>query len=244
MDYKAAEGFEQRVEPRSLAAHFAALTDQRKRRGKRYELAPLLVLIALAKMCGADKPVEIAEWVSARTEALKQALGLAWKRMPHASTYRRLLSAVIKIEELEAQARHFIAARSEPAQAVGQKEVKADAVKVKAGKVDQVLAIDGKSLRGTIPSGETRGLHLLAIYHVSQRAPRGADRRGAEGKRNLCRATPHQASRGAWPDGDRRCDAGTTQTLKADCAGRWRLSLDGQKESSQIVRGFGHALCG
>jgi len=74
MDYQAAEGFEQRVEPRSLAAHFAAITDQRKRRGKRSELAPLLVWIALAKLCGAGKPVETAEWVSARTEALKQAL--------------------------------------------------------------------------------------------------------------------------------------------------------------------------
>lgn len=170
MDYKATEDLAPRVEPRSLAAHFAAITDQRKPRGKRYELAPLLVLIVLAKMCGADKPVEIAEWVSARTEALKQALGLVWKRMPHASTYRRLLSAVIKIEEMEEQARHFIAAHSEPDQAVGPAEVQAEEVKVEAVKADKVLAIDGKSLRGTIPTGQTQGLHLLSIYQVSEGA--------------------------------------------------------------------------
>ncbi len=30
------------------------------------------------------------------------------------------------------------------------------------------LALDGKTLRGTIPLGETRGVHLLAIYHPEQ----------------------------------------------------------------------------
>lgn len=170
MDYKTTEGFEQRVETKSLAAHFAGMTDQRKPRGKRYELAPLLVLIVLAKMCGADKPVEIAEWASARTEALKQALGLAWKRMPHASTYRRLLREVIKIEELEKQARQFIGAPSEPAQAVGPQEVKAEEAKVEVVQEDEVLAIDGKTLRGTIRTGETQGLHLLSIYQVKQGA--------------------------------------------------------------------------
>jgi predicted transposase YbfD/YdcC len=162
MDYKAAEDFAQRVEPQSLASHFAAITDQRKQRGKRYPLAPLLVLIALAKLCGADKPVEIAEWVSARAAVLTQALGLAWKRMPHASTYRRLLSQAIRIEELEQQAREFIASRSEQAQEAG-----GEAVKVEAVKATEVLAIDGKSLRGTIPAGQTQGVHLLAIYRVS-----------------------------------------------------------------------------
>ena len=170
MDYKTTEGFAQRVEPRSLAAHFAAITDPRKPRGKRYQLAPLLVLMVLAKLCGADKPVEIAEWVSARTEALKQALGLAWPRMPHTSTYRRLLSTVIQIAELEQQARQFIGAPSEPAQTGEPPAVKAEQVPAQAVATDQVLALDGKTVRGTIPSGETQGLHLLSLYHVSEGA--------------------------------------------------------------------------
>src|SRR5712691_3764152 len=31
------------------------------------------------------------------------------------------------------------------------------------------LALDGKTLRGTIPKGESKGVHLLAIYHQPHR---------------------------------------------------------------------------
>lgn len=74
----------------SLAAHLAALTDQRKPRGLRYQLTPLLVMLVLAKVCGANNPQEIAKWIEYRAAWLTEALGLEWKRMPHHSTYRRL----------------------------------------------------------------------------------------------------------------------------------------------------------
>ncbi len=101
MDYKAEASFEDRVEPKSLADFFARVVDQRKRRGARYQLAPLLALIMLAKLCGADKPIEIADWISQRADRLLRALGLNWKRMPHHSTYRRALQSGLKIDELE-----------------------------------------------------------------------------------------------------------------------------------------------
>lgn len=182
MDYKADAVSEERVEPKSLAAFFARIVDQRKRRGVRYQLAPLLALIMLAKLCGADKPVEIADWVSERAERLKQALGLSWKRMPHHSTYRRLLGSGLKIEELERQAREFIASlgveEEELKQAEGNNDqteagcgkmeaVKPDQVKLDQVKIENVRAIDGKALRGTIPTGQTQGAHLLSIYQGS-----------------------------------------------------------------------------
>ncbi len=34
--------------------------------------------------------------------------------------------------------------------------------------VKNQLAIDGKTLRGTIPAEQTKGLHLLSIQHVSE----------------------------------------------------------------------------
>jgi len=178
VDYKAEASFDERVEPKSLAAFFAKITDQRKRRGVRYQLAALLTLIMLAKLCGADKPVEIADWVSERTEKLLRALGLSWKRMPHHSTYRRVLGSGLKIEELEKQAREFIASFGAGEEELKQREGKNDQttadsgklerVKVEQVKVDDVQAIDGKTLRGTIPTGETQGAHLLSIYQVNQ----------------------------------------------------------------------------
>jgi predicted transposase YbfD/YdcC len=173
MDYKAEAGFEERVEIKSLAAFFAKVTDQRKRRGMRYQLAPLLVLIVLAKLCGSDKPFEIADWVSERAEKLKQALGLSWKRMPHHSTYRRILADGLKVEELEKQAREFIASlavkEDEPKQEEGGKDEAAPgSEKVEAVKIEDVRAIDGKTLRGTISTEQTQGAHLLSIYQGSR----------------------------------------------------------------------------
>jgi DDE_Tnp_1-associated len=75
VNYKTEAGFEQRAELKSLAASFAEIIDLRKRRGIRYRLAPLLVLIVLAKMCGADKPNEIADWVSERAKRAQAGFG-------------------------------------------------------------------------------------------------------------------------------------------------------------------------
>jgi len=171
MDYKADASYEERVEPKSLAAFFARIIDQRKRRGVRYQLAPLLTLLMLAKLCGADKPVEIADWVSARAERLKRALGLSWKRMPHHSTYRRVLASGIKSEELEQQAREFIASlavkEDELKEGEGKKDEKLDGVKIDQVKIEDVRPIDGKTLRGTISIEQTQGAHLLSIYQGS-----------------------------------------------------------------------------
>lgn len=109
MDYKADVSYEEQVEPNSLAKFFAGIIDQQKRRRVRYQLAPHLALLMLAKLCRADKPVEIADWVSERADRLRRALGLSWKRMPHHSAYRRILASWFKIEELERQAGEFIA---------------------------------------------------------------------------------------------------------------------------------------
>jgi len=177
VDYKAEASFQERVEPKSLAAFFATIIDKRKRRGVRYQLAPLLTLIMLAKLCGADKPVEITDWVSERRERFCQDLGLSWKRMPHHSTYRRVLASGLKIEELEKQARAFIASLGVKEDEMKEVEGKNDEVEVVCEKVkgveieqvkiDDVRAIDGKTLRGTIPSGETQGAHLLSIYQAN-----------------------------------------------------------------------------
>jgi hypothetical protein len=53
-------------------------------------LLTLLTLIFLAKLCGKDNPVEIADWAKNEAEELALMLGLKHTRMPHHNTYRRV----------------------------------------------------------------------------------------------------------------------------------------------------------
>jgi predicted transposase YbfD/YdcC len=127
-----------------LAEAFAHLTDQRKKRGVRYALAPLLVILVLAKLCAADTPTDIADWAEYRAQKLKKALKLSWKRMPHHATWRRILASAIDLTQFEGLAGTFLQQLSPEAAAT--------------------LNLDGKVLRGTIPSGERQGAHLLALH--------------------------------------------------------------------------------
>ena len=64
----------QGYEEGSLGAAYRGLKDQRAKRGIRYALAPLLIVMTLATLCGEDEPKAIAEWVSLRSEMLKALL--------------------------------------------------------------------------------------------------------------------------------------------------------------------------
>jgi len=131
------------IDVNSLYATFQQLSDQRKARGKRYELALILTLSVLAKLAGQDEPEGMAEWVKLRGETLRAGLGFSRATLPHAVTYRRVLGTAVKREELEQALGAFF--------------------KGCAGE-SQPLAIDGKALRGTIEPGQTRGVYLLAVY--------------------------------------------------------------------------------
>jgi hypothetical protein len=53
---------EDRVRLGSLFGWIEQLKDPRRAYGKRYSLTSLLTIILLAKLCGKDNPVEIADW--------------------------------------------------------------------------------------------------------------------------------------------------------------------------------------
>ena len=61
---------------RSLWRRLASLGDRRRRRGKRYGLPLVLLLIVLAKLSGEDRPSGIADWVKHRRVQLAGVLGL------------------------------------------------------------------------------------------------------------------------------------------------------------------------
>jgi predicted transposase YbfD/YdcC len=129
----------------SLLSRLTTLTDVRCPRGLRYDLAPLLLLIVLAKLSGEDSLSGVADWVKSRGWALRQALSLSWPAMPHHNTYRRILEEVVTPEELDQMVGEHL--RSLPG--VGH---------------SVLIVIDGKTVRGTIDATSSVGEHLLAAY--------------------------------------------------------------------------------
>ena len=61
--------------------------DGREARGKRYELAGLLVVLVLAKLAGMQNLLGASEWIADQEALLREGLQLSWKRMPCANTY-------------------------------------------------------------------------------------------------------------------------------------------------------------
>ena len=129
----------------TLFSYLTRLSDTRKARGQRYRLEVILGLFILAKLCGQNKPYGIADWLHQRSTALVAMLPLPRKKLPHHSTYRRILREVVEGEELEGLVAEYLAQYAPQGQEVG-------------------LAFDGKTVRGTITLDDPFGLHLLAAY--------------------------------------------------------------------------------
>lgn len=128
-----------------LLSYLMRISDSRKKRGIRYRLEIILVLFILAKLCGQDKPYGIADWIQQRSAILVAALKLKRKSLPHHSTYRRIFMEVVDENELEDMVAEYL----------GQLPKKGQEV---------VIALDGKTVRGTITNTDPFGLHLLAAY--------------------------------------------------------------------------------
>jgi len=130
-----------------LLSYLRRVKDGRKRRGIRYPLEHILLLFILAKLCGENKVYGIADWAQQRVEYLMEALDmkLKRKRLPHHSAYRRILADKINKDELEELVSEYLKQLPKRSQEV-------------------VIAIDGKTVRGTITRDDPFGLHLLAAY--------------------------------------------------------------------------------
>lgn len=134
----------------ALAAHFTSLVDHRDPRGVRYPLAPLLTLAVCAKLAGHSRLTAIADWARLRATELAHLFGLSRTTMPHPSTWSRLFAEAVDVQALEAALSTFFQARQATAEVPARGSL--------------ILAVDGKTLRGTIPAGQTRGVHLVAAY--------------------------------------------------------------------------------
>ena len=85
----------------SVYDRLSKLTDLRKAKGKRYSLETILMIILMAKLCGENTPMEIADWAKHRQDELVKMLHLSKPRMPHHNTYRRILGYKVYVEEIE-----------------------------------------------------------------------------------------------------------------------------------------------
>ena len=129
----------------SLYDHFRRLADKRKARGKRYALPLVLVLLVLAKLSGEDCPYGIAEWARGRRSILCEVLSVGRQTLPSHNTYRRVLGDAVDPVELQVVVTEFLTQSPGTGQSV-------------------LVVLDGKTLRGSIPAGQTQGIHLLAAY--------------------------------------------------------------------------------
>lgn len=121
------------------------VNDKRQEKGKRYTIGILLIVVILAKLCGEDTPYGMAEWAKLRSEQLQELFGYHRRVKPSNKTLQRLADTSLEDEDLQATINHYLHQNHGGQQSV------------------QVI-IDGKTLRGTIPKGKTRGVHLLAAY--------------------------------------------------------------------------------
>lgn len=144
--------------PMSLYARLLTLTDQRDPRGIRYPLAVLLTIAALAKLAEQDSPRAIADGAQLRAPTLADLFGLDRPTMPHPTTWNRAFGAAIDPQQFAAVVADFLtAATTLPPRGTRKR---------RRGMI--ALCLDGKTLRGTIPAGMTRGVHLLAAYLPEQ----------------------------------------------------------------------------
>jgi len=85
------------------------ISDQRSRQGLRYPLASLLMMGVLAKLAGQDSSRAIAHWAKLRTQELSQLFHLKREKMPHYSTWSRVLGHGVEPGEVAEVVGRFFA---------------------------------------------------------------------------------------------------------------------------------------
>jgi predicted transposase YbfD/YdcC len=143
-----------------LLGVLARVVDPRRRRGVRYRLAVILGLALCAVVAGARSFTAIAEWAADADEQTRRMLGVTGA-VPSESTFRRTL------QRLDADGFDDLAgAWAQEATRPGPKE-------------RRVIAVDGKTLRGSA-SGAEPGQHLLAALDHAYGAVLGQVEVGAK----------------------------------------------------------------
>jgi predicted transposase YbfD/YdcC len=231
----------------SLAEALAAVPDARHRRGRRHELSGVLAIGACACLTGATSYVAIGEWAATQGPAVLDCLGDgSADRLPCEATLRRCLQTTDPAA-LDAAVAGWAVGEltAQQARAAG---ANVDRVLTDPGR--RVLAIDGKTLRGSAPratpeqrttaaqgGGRT---HLVAGYDHASGVTLGQVACAAEaGKGGEVAAAKELVAalddRGLLTDAVLTADAGfTARELAADLRERgahWILRIKGNQKT-------------
>lgn len=128
----------------SLLNYLAQIPDPRSRHGRRYSLTTILATVVAAILTGARGYEGIADWIHSKERKVWWRLGY-YRTPPTANGFRSVLMKIVP-EHLE--------------QAIGQwvRDMLGETVAQEL----QAVALDGKSLRGTL-AGHERTIQLLAL---------------------------------------------------------------------------------
>ena len=147
----------------ALYACLQSIPDHRDPRGLQYPLATLLMIGVLAKLAGQVSLRGMADWAKLRRRELSQLFHLKRERMPHYSTWSRVLGHAVEPSEVEELIGQFFVTAQRDAEP-------------QRGSIQ--LALDGKTRRRTIPLGQTRGVHLLLGLSAAPRSGASSDAGG------------------------------------------------------------------
>ena len=187
-------------EEHGLLEYLAQVTDHRKPKGRRHDLAAILVVVVVARLCGANSVYAAAQFAQTMPQEALRRCGIRYNTRlgrhvpPSHKTIKRTIRA---IDAGAADTQMCAWLRAEAS----------------AGRLDwRHIAIDGKTVRGAVRPDGTQP-HLLAAYEVTAGTVLGqAD---VEAKTNeitcfvpLLHAIldSPRASSDSSPDGDRDAD--------------------------------------
>ena len=232
----------------SLAAALASVPDSRHRRGRRHELTGVLAIGACACLTGATSYVAIGEWAATQGRAVLNCLGdgSSDRLLPCEATLRRCLQ-VTDSAALDAAVAGWAVGRLTAQQALA---AGAHVDLVPADRSRRVIAIDGKTLRGSAPRATPEQVtaaaqgggrtHLVAAYDHASGVTLGQVACAPEaGKGGEVAAAKELAAaledRGLLADSLITADAGfTARELAADLRDRgahWILRIKGNQKT-------------
>jgi predicted transposase YbfD/YdcC len=139
------------VDVGSIGSYFESLSDPRHMRNRKHLLVDIAVIAVCGIVCGCDGPTAIHRWAKHRESWLAQHLALP-NGIPSRDCIRRLLMA-LKPEAFQGCFQAWIS----------------DAIVTDADTLERLVAIDGKSCRGSHDAAKGLGaLHIVSAWASEQ----------------------------------------------------------------------------
>ena len=133
-----------------LLEYLNQVEDKRRGQGKQYHLGFVLFFSILARLCGADSFPKIAAFIEDKFWLFDEMFNMGWVKAPESSTIRKIFYK-IDHEDLEDKFRKYIQ----------------DVMKLNKLSSSNVLAADGKTLRGSYDHmKDQRATQILSIFET------------------------------------------------------------------------------